>query len=210
MNVAAEIDHPATERAAQVLREGGIVALPTDTQYGLAALASNGAAIMRLFHLKHRPDDLALPIFLPNLDWLDRVATDISPSARRLAETVWPGGVTLVLRRNPAWFSLAVPQETVALRIPAHPVARALLSAVAEPLTGTSANRHEEPAASTPEAVLEVFGEEVELLQPSGLMPVGRPSTILDCTSAEPSLLRGGVVGEESIRAILAGETGDA
>ena len=165
---------------------------------------------MHLFHLKRRSDDLALPIFLPDLHWLDRIATDVSPGARRLAETVWPGGVTLLLRRNPEWHSLAVPQETVALRIPAHPVARALLTEVNEPLTGTSANRHEQPAAVTPEAVLEVFGEEVELLQPSGQMPVGQPSTILDCTSPEPSLLRNGVVGEERIRAILAGDSGEA
>ncbi len=207
MTAVAEVDQGATEQAARVLSQGGIVALPTDTQYGLAALASNGAAMMKLFHLKRRPDDQALPIFLPDHSWLGRVATDVSPSIRRLAQAVWPGAVTLVLRRNPKWYSLAAPYETVALRIPAHPVARALLDKVGAPLTGTSANRHQEPAATTPEAILELFGSAVEILQPSGLLPAGKPSTILDCTGAEPRVLRSGLVGEEDIRAILAGET---
>ena len=207
VTAAGEVDQSATEQAERVLYGGGIVALPTDTQYGLAALASNGAAMMKLFHLKRRPDDQALPIFLPDHAWLDRVATDVSPSIWRLAKAVWPGAVTLILRRNPKWHSLASPYETVALRIPAHPVARALLDKVGTPLTGTSANRHQEPAATTPEAVREIFGGEVEILQPSGLLPAGKPSTILDCTSAEPRVLRNGLVAEENIRAILAGET---
>ena len=194
----------AIERAARVLREGGIVAVPTDTQYGLAALASHGAAIMRLFALKQRSDDQALPIFIPDQSWLDTVATHVSEDVRSLIDTIWPGGLTLVLRRNADWHSLAVPGETVAVRIPDHPIARTLLTAVAEPITGTSANRHGRPAAATPEAVGETFGDEVEILPPGDVTPQGQPSTILDCTGVDPHIVRGGIVGEEQIRAILA------
>ena len=111
------------ERGAGVLRDGGLLGLPTDTQYALAALASDGAAVMHCYACKQRPDDDAMPIFLPSLAWLDRVATDIPAGARALAAEVWPGAVTLVLPRNPHWRSLAVPGKTVAVRIPDHPLA---------------------------------------------------------------------------------------
>lgn len=195
---------PLVEQATASLRGGGIVAVPTDTQYALAALAGQGGAIMRLFALKRRSDEQALPIFLPDLSWLEIVASDVSVAARALAEGAWPGALTLVLPRRPEWRSLAVPGKTVAVRIPNHPVALALLAVVAEPITGTSANRHGEPAAVDPEAVRATFGEAVEILPPMGVMPDGRASTILDCTGPEPRVLRAGAVSEERIRDVLA------
>lgn len=192
------------ERAAASLRGGGIVAVPTDTQYGLAALAGQGGAIMRLFALKGRSDEQALPIFLPDLSWLEIVASEVTVAARALAEEAWPGALTLVLQRNPKWRSLAVPGKSVAVRIPNHPLAQALLAAVAEPITGTSANRHGEPAAVEPEAVRATFGEAVEVLPPMGVMPDGRASTILDCIGPEPRVLRAGAVSEERIHDLLA------
>lgn len=192
------------ERAVALLRSGGIVAAPTDTQYALAALTGQGGAIMHLFALKGRSDEQALPIFLPDLSWLEIVAGEVTVAARALAEEVWPGALTLVLQRNVKWRSLAVPGKTVAVRIPNHPVALALLAAVAEPITGTSANRHGEVAAVEPEAVGATFGEAVEVLPPLGVMPDGRASTILDCTGSEPHVLRAGAVSEERIRDVLA------
>ena len=180
------------------------MAAPTETQYALSALAGQGGAIMHLFALKGRSDEQALPIFLPDLSWLEIVAEEVSAAARALAEEVWPGALTLVLQRNGKWRSLAVPGKTVAVRIPNHPVALALLAAVAEPITGTSANRHGEEAAVEPEAVSATFGEAVEVLPPMGVMPDGRASTILDCTGPEPRVLRAGAVSDEQIRDVLA------
>lgn len=191
------------ERAAEILRAGGIVAMPTDTQYGLAALAGQGAAIMRLFALKRRPDDQALPIFLPTVNWLETVVADVPEEVQALARAAWPGALTLVLPRNPDWRSLAVPGRSVAVRIPDHPVALALLQAVGQPITGTSANRHSEAAATTPEEVQAAFGEELEVLPAGGTAAGGKASTILDCSGLAPRLVRAGGVSEEWIEQAL-------
>ncbi len=191
------------EQAAVVLRHGGMVALPTDTQYALAVLAEHGAAVMRLFDLKGRPDDQALPILLPDPSWLDVVATDVPEAARAVAAAFWPGPLTLVLARNPAWRSLAVPGSTVAVRIPDHPLARAVLAAVAAPITGTSANRHNDPPPTTPDAIRDLFADAVQVLPPLAVMPQGVASTILDCTVAPPRILRAGALPGAAIQRVL-------
>lgn len=191
------------DRGIAALNSSGLIGLPTDTQYALSALASDGAAVMRCYALKQRPDDDAMPILLPSLDWLDRVATDIAPAARALAQEVWPGAITLVLTRNPEWRSLAVPGKTVAVRIPNHPLALALLAALDEPITGSSANRHGEPAALRANDVQTAFGDAVTVLPEFGLPPSGVGSTILAWSDAEPRILRPGALSSEQIEALL-------
>jgi tRNA threonylcarbamoyl adenosine modification protein (Sua5/YciO/YrdC/YwlC family) len=191
------------ERGAELLRAGQLVAVPTDTQYALSALSGQGGAVMQCFALKRRSDDDAMPIFLPNMSWLDVVATDVSDEARSLAEAVWPGALTLVLRRNPEWRSLAAPGKTVAVRIPYHPLALALLSAVDAPLTGSSANRHGEPAALTAEQVNDVFGDDVTVMPTLGIGPQGTASTILDCSGDAPQIVRSGAVDEARVADVL-------
>lgn len=190
-------------RGIDALTSGGLIGLPTDTQYALSALASDGAAVMRCYALKQRPDDDAMPIFLPSLEWLDRVALGVSPAARALAEEVWPGAVTLVLARNPDWRSLAVSGKTVAVRIPDHPLALGLLAALDEPLTGSSANRHGAPPAIRANDVHESFGEAISVLPELGVLPQGTASTILAWDDAEPRILRSGALSDEEVAALL-------
>ena len=191
------------ERGAGVLRDGGLLGLPTDTQYALSALASDGAAVMHCYACKQRSDDDAMPIFLPSLEWLDRVATDIPAGVRTLAAEVWPGAVTLVLPRNPDWRSLAVPGKTVAVRIPDHPLALGLLAAVDAPLTGSSANRHGEPPALRADDVRASLGEAVTVLPEGGVLPQGTASTILAWSDDELRILRPGALSDEDIQALL-------
>lgn len=191
------------DRAKAALTSGGLIGLPTDTQYALSALASDGAAVMHCYALKQRPNDDAMPILLPSLAWLDRVATDIPPAARALAEEVWPGAVTLILPRNPAWRSLAVPGKTVAVRIPNHPLALGLLAALDEPLTGSSANRHGEPPALRANDVHTSFGDSVTVLPEFGVLPQGTASTILAWSGAEPEIVRPGALTSEQVEALL-------
>ena len=193
-----------TERGAMALRSNGLVAIPTDTQYALSALASSGAAVMHCFAAKQRPDSEAMPILIPDLSWLDRMALDSPEWVRTLAGEVWPGGVTLVLRRHPLWRSLAVPDETVALRIPNHPLALAVLQAVNEPLTGSSANHQGEAPAVDPDRVCEIFGDDVTVLPTLDTLPEGTASTILDCVGTEPRILRAGALDEAHVADLLA------
>ena len=192
-----------TTRGVDALSAGGLIGLPTDTQYALSALASDGAAVMHCYALKQRSDDEAMPIFLPSLAWLDRVAVNVPAAARALAAEVWPGAVTLVLQRNPEWRSLAVPGKTVAVRIPNHPLALGLLAALDEPLTGSSANVHGAAPALRANDVHASFGEAVTVLPELGLLPQGTASTILAWHDGEPRILRPGALTNEQIDAML-------
>jgi L-threonylcarbamoyladenylate synthase len=200
---SAEQLSAVVDRAVSVLNDGGLIGLPTDTQYALSALASDGAGVMRCYALKQRPDDDAMPIFLPSLDWLDRVAIDIPTAARAFAAEVWPGDVTLVLKRNPEWRSLAVPGKTVAVRIPNHPLALALLAVLNVPITGSSANRHGKSPALRANDVHESFTDAVTVLPEIGVLPQGTGSTILDWSDAEPRILRPGARSQEQIESLL-------
>ena len=191
-------------RGAELLQKGHLVAVPTDTQYALSALGSHGPAIMQCFSLKNRADDDPMPIFIPDLSWLDVVADGITPEIRTLAESAWPGALTLLLRRQEKWRSLAAPGKTVALRIPNHPLALNLLAAVGAPITGSSANRHGDPAALNPESVYEIFGDDVTVLPTLGVVPQGTPSTILDCSDAVPKIIRSGAVEDQLITELIA------
>ncbi len=178
--------------AVDRLARGEPIALPTDTQYALAADALNPDAIAAIFRIKQRPGAESLPVFLPSLDWLDRAAAAAPPRIRGLAELVWPGAVTLILPKHPKFETDAVGGETIALRIPNHPVARQVLDDFDKPLTGTSANLHGQPAALTPDDVRGQLGNAVHIVEPGGVLPAGPASTILDCAGPIPRVLRKG------------------
>lgn len=197
------------ERAARCLLEGGLVAIPTDTLYGLAAAASNDRAVRRLFEVKERPSDRPLPILIASTGDADLIATDIPPVARRLMEAFWPGGLTLVLSRHPGFRSLALAGgDTVAVRVPDHPVALELLRRLGEPITGTSANLSGLPGPRTAEEVRRQLGDRVDLIVDGGPCPGGIESTVVDCTVDPPRLLREGAVSTAQIEAALSGEGG--
>jgi L-threonylcarbamoyladenylate synthase len=200
-----EVDKAVLDEAVRCLQDGGLVAFPTDTLYGLAAVASQGRAVERLFVAKERPRDRPLPLLIASAADVDGVAVEVSTAARRLMEAFWPGGLTLVLRRHPGFRSLALAGgDTVAVRVPAHPVALELLRRVGEPLTGTSANLSGRRGPRTADEVRRQLGNRVDVVVDGGPCPGGVESTVVDCSVDPPQVLRGGAVPAERVAAVLA------
>jgi L-threonylcarbamoyladenylate synthase len=190
--------------AISVLRAGGIVALPTDTVYGIAVDLSIPGGIDRLFETKDRPADRAIMLLLadaaqaPEIGVLDEAATT-------LAEAGWPGGMTLVVRQRP---DVDLPSEltggrpTIGLRVPDHPCPRALAVGVG-PLPTTSANRSGLPTPDDPALIQADLGDRIDLVLDGGHATGGPASTVVDCSDGTPRILRAGAVPVESLAAIL-------
>lgn len=185
---AAEI-----ERALEVLKIGGIVAFPTDTVYGLGSLAFNNAAIESIYTAKNRPVEKAIPILIGDLHDLDQVADDIPDMALRFASRFWPGPLTCVVPKKLTLPPAVSANTTVAVRIPDHPDARALLRA-AGPMAVTSANISGQPSPSTAQEVFEQLNGRIPLILDGGRTQGGIPSTLVDCTSDTPIILREGPI----------------
>jgi L-threonylcarbamoyladenylate synthase len=196
-------DRPDSIRqAVRALRRGAPVAFPTDTVYGLGALAADPAAIGRLYDIKGREETKAIAVLLAGDDQLPQVATDLSPAARALARRFWPGALTLVVPRHPTLPDVLSPLPTVGVRVPDHPAARALLAA-AGPLAVTSANLSGAPDCRTALQVGEQLAGRVELILDGGETPGGTPSTVVDTTGESIAILRRGPIGEDTLRAAL-------
>ena len=199
---------PASEEAigvaARILAEGGLVAFPTDTVYGVGAHAFQPDAVERIYVAKIRPRDKAIPILLARADDLVLVAEGITETAWLLAERFWPGGLTLVLPKKakvPDVVSAGGP--TVAVRVPDHPVFLALVAALGAPLAATSANLSGRPSLITAQDVEAELGGRIELILDGGACTGGVPSTVLDLTTDPPTILRAGAIVEEEINAAL-------
>ncbi|MFC0541840.1 L-threonylcarbamoyladenylate synthase [Kutzneria chonburiensis] len=192
------------EQAAGVLRDGGLVAVPTETVYGLGANAEDPAAVARIFEVKGRPPTHPLIVHIATADQLGDWVADVPETARILAEHFWPGPLTLVLRRG-----RRVPLEatggleTVAVRVPAHPVALALLSAFGGGVAAPSANRFGSVSPTTASHVRAELGDAVDFVLDGGPCQVGVESTIVDATGEVPSVLRPGGVTREQLEAAL-------
>ncbi|MCI3927833.1 L-threonylcarbamoyladenylate synthase [Streptomyces sp. AN091965] len=192
------------EKASETLRAGGLVALPTETVYGLGANAEDPAAVARIFQTKGRPPTHPLIVHIGGADQLDEWVEEASATARLLAEHFWPGPLTLVLRRG-----RRVPLEatggleTVAVRVPDHPVALALLSAFGGGITAPSANRFGSVSPTTADHVRAELGDAVDFVLDGGPCGVGVESTIVDVTGETPSILRPGGVTREDLEAVL-------
>jgi L-threonylcarbamoyladenylate synthase len=192
------------EEAVSVLRAGGVIAMPTDTLYALAASARAAAAVRRVFQIKGREAGKPLPLFVADIEMAEQIAL-LDKTARRLAERFWPGALTIVLPKRPEFASLALAGgETVALRVPAHAVAIAVLETLDGPITATSANRSGGPDPDTAAEVRRQLGNDVDLVIDAGACPAGVASTIVDCTRAEPEIQRQGAVDAATIAAALA------
>lgn len=178
-----------------VLKQGGIIALPTDTVYGLGASANIPQAVERVYEVKKRPRHMPLSIFLAHMSQISDVAELIPPVAWLLAEKFLPGALTLVLHK-----SRSVPDivtaggTTVAVRIPAHPVPIALIEGLGAPVLGTSANLSGRPSALTAAEVYSQLGDKIDLVIDGGQCPGGRESTIVDVTGETPVVLREGAI----------------
>lgn len=195
-------DPNALRHAADVLRHNGLVAFPTDTVYGVGALAFKAEAVQRLYIVKGRATDKAIAVLVSRTADLPKVAKDLVPSAQRLAEKYWPGPLTLVVPKHPDLPAVVSALPTVGVRFPDHPVARKLLE-LTGPLAVTSANRSGGPNSLTAEEVLAALSGRIDLLLDGGRVPGGIPSTVVDCTGAQPVVLRQGPVSAAEIEAAL-------
>jgi L-threonylcarbamoyladenylate synthase len=197
-------DPSAVREAARRLREGGIVAFPTETVYGLGARASDPRAVARVFEVKARPRFDPLIVHLAEASWLPRVSPSRDPRASLLASRFWPGPLTLVVPRLPAVPDLVTAGlDTVGVRVPAHPDARALLLALGEPLAAPSANPFGYVSPTTAAHVADLLGDAVDLVLDGGPCPVGVESTIVSLATEVPVLLRPGGVPREELEEAL-------
>jgi L-threonylcarbamoyladenylate synthase len=187
-------------QAVEILRRGGLVAVPTETVYGLAADASNELAVRRIFAVKGRPSSHPLIVHVHDLEEARRWVRAFPPLAEKLAVAFWPGPLTLVLPRSPlATDAVTGGQDTVAIRVPAHPLARALLHQLGGGLAAPSANRFGAVSPTTAAHVRADLGDEVELILDGGPCAVGVESTIVDLSAGAPRLLRPGGISSEAL-----------
>ncbi len=190
--------------AASVIRAGGLVAFPTETVYGLGANALDAAAVQRIFAAKERPAEDPLIVHVAALDDLLRVTPAITASVAALAAAFWPGPLTLIVPRGPALpASVSAGRSTVAVRVPSHPVARALLEAAATPIAAPSANRFGHTSPTTSAHVLADLDGRIDMVLDAGSAPIGLESTVLDLTAVPPAVLRPGAISLEQLSALL-------
>jgi len=197
-------DAPLIEQAGAVIRAGGLVAFPTETVYGLGADALNADAVRRIFEAKERPTWDPLIVHGAELEQLRMLVQELPPAAERLAEAFMPGPLTLVLPKAECVPDIVTAgRPTVAVRIPAHPVALALIRASGTPIAAPSANRFGRPSPTNAEHVLADLAGRIELVLDAGPTPVGVESTVLDLTTQPPTLLRPGGVPREAIEPLI-------
>jgi L-threonylcarbamoyladenylate synthase len=197
-------DRSVIARAAQCLRAGGLVAFPTETVYGLGAHALDRLAIQRVFAAKDRPANDPLIVHLAAVDEAAPLVTDMPAAARRLAARFWPGPLTIVLRR-----SALVPDEvtaglgTVAIRVPSHPVARALIEEARVPIAAPSANLFSRPSPTRASHVLADLNGRIDMIVDGGSTHVGLESTVVDLSGVCATVLRPGAIDIEALRQLL-------
>ncbi len=180
-------------QALDILRRDGVVAYPTDTLYGLGAAGFSLMGVGRVFEIKGRPYSMALPLLLADTQDISQVAVGVPEIAYTLAKRFWPGPLTLVLKRHPMVpYLVTANKETIGVRVPDHPVPRALARGLGAPITGTSANRTGGPDARTADEVRAALGSDVDYIIDGGPVQLGRPSTVLDLTGPAPRFLRRG------------------
>ena len=190
------------DRAVEALERGVLVAVPTETVYGLAGDAGNDEAVRRIFAAKGRPADHPLIVHLPDAEAMDDWASSIPETARTLAGTFWPGPLTLILRRGPGVSELVTGgQDTVGLRVPGHLVTLRLLRRFGRAVAAPSANRFGHISPTTADHVLVEFpqDEQVEAVVDGGPCEVGVESTIVDCSVEPPRVLRPGMIGLDAL-----------
>jgi L-threonylcarbamoyladenylate synthase len=197
----------ALDRAAGLLAAGGLVAIPTETVYGLAARADDPLAVGRIFTAKRRPEGNPLIVHVADIEMARRLAATWPEAAERLASHFWPGPLTVVVPRGPGIpDEVTAGGETVALRCPDQPLTRRLIEKVGAPLAAPSANRSLGVSPTSAAHVLEGLGTRVDLILDGGSCGRGIESTVVDCTSSPVRILRHGPIGAEEIEAILGGK----
>lgn len=190
------------ELAIDTLKRGGIVAYPTDTVYGLGASIEVEEAVERVYQVKQRERHLPLPLLLSDISQIAKVADFVPEVAWKLAKHFLPGGLTLILVKSSLVPEVVSGGNTVAVRIPAHPVPLALIRGLGVPITGTSANLSGKPSPITAQEVEEQLGDKVDLIIDGGRCPYGVESTIVDVTGQSLRIVREGAIPKEEIERI--------
>ncbi len=186
--------------AADTLQTGGLVAYPTDTVYGVAAHGFQPEAIAKLYEAKERPRTKAIALLIADADDVQRIAQRVPESATKLAERFWPGALTLIVPRTEELpLVLTAGGDTVAVRMPDHPVARRVIAAAGAPLATTSANLSGGPDPITASDVLRNLGGRIDLILDGGTCPGGVPSTVLDLTTEPPVVRREGPLDRQTL-----------
>lgn len=191
--------HNQLEKGVAILKKGGVIAFPTDTVYGLGASISINEAVERVYRIKERPRHIALPLLLTDLSQLEMVVSSIPTHAQLLATNFWPGPLTLVLFKSDYVSDIVSGgSESVAVRIPAHPIPTTLARGVGTAIIGTSANLSGQPSALTTEEARTKLGDKVDLII-EGDCPGGKESTVVDLTAKTPIILRQGALSREEL-----------
>lgn len=188
----------AITSALEILYSGGLVAFPTDTVYGVGALAFDGKAVKSIYTAKERPVEKAIPVLIGDREDLSKVAEEIPLFAARLIARFWPGPLTVLVPKKPALPEVVSANPAVGVRVPDHEVARTLLR-LSGPLAVTSANRSSQPSPTTAQEVLQQLGGRIALILDGGRTPGGIPSTLVDCTGIEIQVLREGPITKEQM-----------
>ena len=197
-------DRAVIERAGKILREGGLVAFPTETVYGLGGDALNPESSRKIYAAKGRPSDNPLIVHICRYEDIDLIVSEVPPEAEKLAEAFWPGPLTMIFRKN----SL-VPKETtggldtVAIRFPSNRIAQALIDAAGGFIAAPSANRSGKPSPTLAKYCKEDLDGRVEMIIDGGEVGIGLESTIIDLTDGEPTILRPGYIDQKKLEAVL-------
>ena len=192
----------AMQQALGVLNQGGLVAFPTDTVYGVGSLVFDGRAVESIYAAKDRPVEQAIPVLIADAADMEKVGMNIPAVTHQLAARFWPGPLTCIIPKQPTLPEAVSATSTVGVRIPDHEVARALLRA-AGPMAVTSANISGQPSPSTAEEVFAQLGGRIDLIFDGGRTPGGVPSTLVDCTEGELKILREGPISLAEINSKL-------
>lgn len=199
-----ELNTEAIEKAGEILRAGEVVAIPTETVYGLAANAYDGSAVSKIFKAKGRPQDNPLIVHIAKVETLSDLVAEVPKAAKKLAAAFWPGPLTIILPKSekiPDAVSAGLP--TVAVRMPSHPVAHAVIEAAGVPLAAPSANLSGSPSPTNAKYVLDDMHDRIPLILDGGSSAVGVESTVITLATARPRVLRPGGITVEQLRALL-------
>lgn len=202
--LSPETDENAVQKAAAFLRSGEVVGMPTETVYGLAANALDGNAVAKIFQAKGRPSDNPLIVHIADWAQIHALSPAVPPAAQALAQAFWPGPLTIIVPKGdciPAEVSCGL--DTVGIRLPSHPLARALIRAAGVPLAAPSANTSGKPSTTTAAHVLRDMDGKIAAILDGGPCGVGVESTVVSLTTDPPRLLRPGGVTLEELRAVL-------
>lgn len=185
------------EAIVRTLSDGGVACIPTETFYGLAVDALDGAAVRALHAVKGREAAKPVPVLLPDLSWIDHVSADVSDRVRSLAEAFWPGPLTIVVPAAPALPRVLCPDGTIGVRVTPHAAAQRLLQAFGGPVTATSANPAGLPPAGTAEDARRYFP--LLPVLDAGTTPGGAPSTVVDVSTDTPRIIRAGAIPSDRV-----------